>query len=123
MKKFITVSLAAGLLAIGSSALLAEPSTNSPAGSPPTTTHTAKDPAKKALARRQLMEILGVTKSDFKGLAPADRIAKTKTLVDKKISELEAKQTAGSLTTKEQSDLAVLQKFAKRAHAKAKTDS
>jgi len=121
MKKFITVSLAAGLLAIGSSALMAEPTTNSPAGSAPTTTsQTAKDPAKKALARRQLMEILGVTKSDFKGLTAEDRIAKTKTLVDQKISQLEAKQTAGSITTKEQSDLALLKKFEKHATKKAK---
>ena len=69
------------------------------------------------------MAILGVTKGDFKGLTPEDRNAKIKTLVEKKVSELEAKQTAGSITSKEQSNLALLKKFEHRAHAKPKTES
>ena len=122
MKKFITVSLAAGLLAICPSALRADDTTNSPATSAPTTTTTPTAP-KKALQRRELMSILGLTRADLKGLTTEDRNTKIKTLADKKITELEAKQTAGSITSKEQSNLALLKKFEHRAHAKPKTES
>ena len=128
MRKFIVISLTAGLLAIGPCALFADSSTNSPANSAQTTNTPSApkkglDAEKKGQQRRELMTILGVTKADLKGLTPEDRNAKIKTLATKKISELEAKQTAGSLTTKEQSDLALLKKFEKHAHAKKKTDS
>jgi len=129
MKKFMTVSLAAGLLAICTSALRADDTTNSPATSAPTTTTTpsvpkkALDPEKRALQRRELMSILGLTRAELKGLTTEDRNAKIKTLADKKITELEAKQTAGSITSKEQSNLALLKKFEHRAHAKPKTES
>ena len=127
MKRFITVSLTAGLLAIGSSALLADSATNSTANSAQTVTPSApakaSDTEKKTQERRRFMALLGVGKGELKGLSPEDRKTKIKSLADKKISELEAKQTAGSITDKEQSDLSLLKKFEKRAKTKPKTDS
>jgi hypothetical protein len=69
------------------------------------------------------MAILRITRADLKGLTPVDRTAKIKTAVDNKIAELETKQAAGSLTEKEQSNLALLKKFEKHGHAKPKTQS
>jgi hypothetical protein len=122
MKNWITVSLAAGLLAISPSALLADSSTNS---TPNTGQLTSPKPdaAKKGAQRREIMAILGISKVDLKGLTQEDKAAKLKAAADKKIAELEKKQTAGSLTDKEQSDLALLKKFEKHGRAKAKTDS
>ena len=114
----MTISLAAGLLAIGSSALLAQESTNvTPnAGQVAPQTPNAK---KKAEQRNRILAILGLTRQDLKGLTPADRRAKIKSLADAKIAQLQQKKTAGSLTDKEQSDLDALKKFEQRGHAKA----
>jgi hypothetical protein len=122
MRKWIAVSLAAGFLAISPSALVAQSSTNSTTNSGQTTT-TKPDAAKKAEQHRQIMAILGITKADLKGLTPEERAAKIKTATDNKIAELEKKQAAGTLTEKEQSDLALLKKSQHHGHAKAKTDS
>jgi hypothetical protein len=121
MKNWITISIAAGLLAISSSALLADTATNSLPNSGQNTTKSP-DAAKKAAERRQLLAILGISRADLKGLTPEDRKAKIKEAADKKMAELEQKQTAGSLTAKEQSDLDLLKKFEHHAHAK-KSDS
>ena len=129
MKKWITISLATGLLAICPSALLADSSTNSTANSGQITTPTpgaakkTDDAKKKGAQRREVMAILGLTKADLKDLAPEDRTAKIKEAADKKIAELQKMQAAGTLTEKEQSNLALLKKFEQKGHAKKKTDS
>jgi hypothetical protein len=129
MKKWITVSIAAGLLAICPSALRADNSTNSTANSAqittpaPNATQKTEDAKKKGAQRREVMDILGMTKADLKGLTSEDRTAKIKDAADKKIEELEKKAVAGSLTDKEQSNLALLKKFERHGHAKAKTNS
>jgi hypothetical protein len=118
MKKWITASLAAGLLAICPSALLADSSTNSSPNTGSLTT-TKPDAPKKGEQRRQIMAILGITKAELKGLAAEDKTAKLKEAAHKKIAELEAKQTASSLTETEQSNLALLKKFEKHGHKKS----
>jgi putative heme degradation protein len=129
MSKWITVSLAAGLLAICPSALRAQSSTNSAANSGQITTSTpdtAKkeaDAKKKGAQRREVMAILGITRADLKGLTTGAKSARLKAAADAKIAELQSKQAAGTLTSKEQSNLALLKKFEHHGHGKAKTDS
>jgi hypothetical protein len=131
MSKWITVSLAAGLLAICPSALLADSSTNSTANSgqittPTPTPDTAKkeaDAKKKGAQRREVMAILGISRADLKGLTTEAKSAKLKAAADAKIAELQTKQAAGTLTSKEQTNLALLKKFEHHGHGKAKANS
>lgn len=129
MKKLIIVPLLAGLFSISSSTLLAQtltnatPNTGQLAPNSRGATKNTDDAKKKGAPRREVMAILGFTRADFKGLTPENRAAKLKDAANKKIAELESKQTAGSLTEKEQTDLALLKKFEHHGHAKAKTAS
>ena len=113
MKKLMTVSVVAALLAICSPSLLAQDTTNTPPNAAQT-----PDAAKKGAQMRQILAILGMDRKDLKGLAPEDRRAKIKDAADKKIAELQQKKADGTLTDKEQSNLALLQKF--EQHGKAK---
>jgi hypothetical protein len=118
MKKWIFISLTAGLLAMSPSALLAQSSTNSTPNSGATTPSP-----KKGADRAKVLAILGMTNKDLKGMAPEDRRAKVKDAAEKKITELEQKKAAGSLTTKGQSDLDTLKKFVSHGKGKKKSDS
>jgi hypothetical protein len=125
MKKWIAVSLTAGLLSISPSALLAQSSTNATSNAEQITTPAPKaakqadDAKKKGEQRRQVLAILGLTKADLKSLTAEDRTAKIKDAADKKIAELEKKKADGSLSDKEETDLALLKKFERHGHKKA----
>jgi hypothetical protein len=119
MKRIIILTLAAGLLSVGTPALVAQVSTNSP-GQNATQT---PNPHKRQLERRKMMKLLGLTAKELKGLTPEDRRAKIKEATDQKIAQLEQKKTDGTITTEEQSDLAFLQKRLEHATAKPTTDN
>jgi hypothetical protein len=129
MRKWITVLLAAGLLTICPSSLRADVTTNSTPNPGQITTDTpgagkkGLDAKNKGAQRREIIALLGMKRSDLKGLTPEERTSKLKSAADKKIAELETKKAAGSLTDKEESNLTLLKKFERHAHAKKKTDS
>jgi len=119
MKRIIILTLAAGLLSVGTPALVAQVSTNSPGqnGTPNPDAH------KKQMERRKMMKLLGLTQQELKGLTPEDRRAKIKEATDQKIAELQQKKTDGTITTEEQSDLAFLEKRSQHAAAKPTSDN
>jgi phage I-like protein len=117
MKKLITC-LTAGLLVIGAQSLMAQSATNS------VNTPGTQTPGQHKEQHLVLLKILGLTHADLKGLTPAERQAKMKTAATNVVAELQAKKANGTLTTKEQADLDIVQKYlAHPGHKKAKTPS
>ena len=101
MMKTTLLSIIAGLLALGSPALLAqEASTNKP----PAAVH------KNAAQTDKRLEAIGLTRADLKGLTPDERKAKIKQATETKVTELNAKETAGTITDQEKKQLAALQR-------------
>ncbi|HUD45683.1 MAG TPA: hypothetical protein VMR33_02580 [Candidatus Baltobacteraceae bacterium] len=119
MKRILILTLASGLLSVGTPALLAQVSTNSP-GQNETQTPS---PHKRQGGRQKMMKILGLTPQDLKGLTPEERHAKMKEATDQKVTELQQKKADGTITAEEQSDLAFLQERMQRAAAKAKSEN
>ena len=116
MKKLITC-LTAGLLVVGAQSLMAQSSTNS-VNQPGT--HTPGE-HRDHLA---ILKLVGLTPADVKGLTREERQAKIKTAATNVVAELQAKKANGTLTTKEQADLDIVQKYlAHPGHKKAKTPS
>ena len=113
MKRITLIYVAAGLLACGP-ALRAEP----PGGTnqPPAAVH--RNPDARAQNQR-VLQIVGLSRADLKGLTPVERREKLKTAVASKISELKQKQTDGSITVQEKSDLAFLESRARHGGKKA----
>lgn len=72
---------------------------------------------------RRVMEIIGLTRADLKGLAPADRRAKIKAAVQTKLTELEQLKANGTITPEQSSDLALLEKRAHHHKAKPNPDN
>jgi hypothetical protein len=118
MKRIVVITLAAGLLSAGTPALVAQVSTNSPGQN-----ETQSSKSQKQADRHKLMGILGLDAKELKGLTPQERRAKIKDASDQKITELQQKKTAGTITPQEQSDLAFLQQQQQHRPKKAKTDS
>ena len=96
----------AGLVAGATPALLAD-GTNQP----PKTFHA--NPEARA-ENQKILEIVGLTRADLKGLAPADRREKVKAAVQAKLAEFKQKQADGAITPQEKSDFALLQKHARK---------
>ena len=119
MKRILILTLAAGLLSAGTPALMAQVSTNSPGQNEIQNSNGQK----RQLERRKLMQILGLTPKELKGLAPEERRAKIKEATDQKIAQLQQKKADGSITTEEQSNLAFLQKRLQRAAGKPASDN
>jgi hypothetical protein len=119
MKRILILSLAAGMLSIGTPALLAQVSTNSTGQS----ATQQPDPQQRQQDRRRLYKILELNPKDLKGLSPEERRAKVKDATDQKISQLEQKKTAGTITPEEQSDLTFLESHQKHGKKKAASDS
>jgi hypothetical protein len=90
---------------------MAQVSTNAPVQS-----QTA---ASKQQDRRRLMKILGLTSQELKGLTQEERRSKVKEATNQKIIELQQKQTAGTITADEKSDLAFLE--SRQKHGKGKS--
>ena len=104
MKKITLLYFAAGLLAFGAPALRADPSeTNQPPAA------VKRSPEQRANTAR-FMQIIGLTRADLKGLTPEERRARIKDAGQKKLAELKQKQTDGTITDQDKSDLALLQK-------------
>ncbi len=117
MKKLVIITMAAGFMAISSTSLFAyEPTNSVPSADQPVKKKV--DPAKRIEERRKFLASVGLAQADLKGLSPQNRKAKVKAAVDAKISALEQKQSAGSLTTEEQTNLAKLKKFEQHQVAK-----
>jgi Spy/CpxP family protein refolding chaperone len=119
MKRILILTLAAGLLSVGTPALVAQVSTNSPGqnGTPNPDAH------KKQMERRKMMKLLGLTQQELKGLTPEERHARIKEATDQKIAQLQQKKADGTITAEEVSDLAFLQKRGEHAAAKAASDN
>ncbi len=112
------LTVAAGFMAISSTSLFAyEPTNSVPSADRPVKKNA--DPAKRAEERRKLLAFVGLTQADLKGLSPEDKKAKVKAAVDAKITALEQKQSTGSLTTEEQTNLDKLKKL--QQHQEKKT--
>jgi len=113
MKKLITC-LTAGLLVVGAQSLMAQsttPTTSTSTNSAPGT-HTPGDHRER---ERMLLRMLGLKPEDVKGLSREARLAKMKTAGENVVTELEAKQSAGTLTPEGQARLEHVQKWL--AHA------
>jgi hypothetical protein len=121
MKKLVTLSLAAGLLAMMPVVAHADSSTNSTSSA---TTQTP-DAKKKHQAeqRQKIMAILKIDRKDLKGLSKEDRQAKIKEAADQMIADLEKRKADGAITAQEQTDLDTLKKFVQHAKAAKKSDS
>jgi hypothetical protein len=119
MKRILILSLAAGMLSVGTPALLAQVSTNSPGQ----TQTQNPDTQKRRQDRRKLMQILGFAPKELKGLAPDERRAKIKDATDQKIAELQQEKAAGTITAQGQSDLAFLQSIHQHGKVKSAADN
>jgi hypothetical protein len=111
MKTKTLVYIAAGLIAIGAPALtLAEDSAST------TTTNAAPAVKHQRGNMQEVLKAVGLLPADLKGLDKDARHAKLKEAVDKKLAELKAKKTAGTLTDQDKKDFAVIQKFESARH-------
>jgi hypothetical protein len=119
MKRILILSLAAGLLSVGTQALMAQASTNTPALTQP----QKPGAQERQQERRRLLKTLGLTSKELKGLAPADRRAKIKETADQKVSQLQQQKADGSITAEGQSDLAFLQHYLQHTKVKPAADN
>ena len=87
----------------GAQSLLAQTTTNSA----PSTTQT---PAKHR-DRGAILQLVGLTKADVKGLSKEERQAKIKSAAQNVETELQAKKTAGTLTPEGQKRLDRIEKL------------
>ena len=122
MKKLITC-LTAGLLVVGAQSLQAQ-STSTTTNSTPSVTpgdkHQGATPEQRKERMAHLLKALDLTQADLKSLSPEERHAKIKETAEKVVSDLKAKQTAGTLTAEGQKRLDFLEKFlAQAGHKKA----
>jgi Spy/CpxP family protein refolding chaperone len=109
MKKLVTC-IAAGLLVIGAQSLVAQTTTNSPT-TPPSGEHQGQGKERMAA----LLKLLDLNPADMKALTPEERRAKMKERGQKIVADLQAKESAGTLTDEEKTRLEKVQKFL--AHA------
>jgi len=110
MKNWITVSLAAGMLAASPSAVLAQDSTNTAPNAAQGAVQTPSAAERKA-ELHDVLAILGITRKDLKPLTREERREKINAAAKNMITALDQKLAAGTLTPKEQSDLSVLKRF------------
>src|ERR1700761_7173622 len=99
MKRITLFSIVAGLLAASAPALRAEPA--------PTNQTSVLE---RRAENQRVMQIIGLNRAELRGLSPEDRREKMRTAIEAKISELKQKETNGSLSPQEKTDLAVLEK-------------
>lgn len=137
MKKFNLMAVAAGLLILGTpAALLADDTSTTKPGDKPGPELREKlrnmtpeerkqwlkdhpDVAKRFEQNRgnfeknrEVLQRAGVSPEQLKDVPPAERRAKVKELIDKRVADLEKKKSDGTaLTEQEQSDLDALQKM------------
>jgi len=62
---------------------------------------------------QRVMQIVGLSRADLRSLTPQERREKLRTAIEAKVAELKQKQTEGSISPQEKSDLVLLEK---RAH-------
>jgi hypothetical protein len=120
MKRFLIITLAAGMLSAVTPALMAQVSTNSPGQS---STLTPDQRVKQREDRKKVLELLALNPKDLKGLTPEDRRAKIKAAADPKIAALKLKKDNGTITADEQADLTLLQNFLHHGGHKTKSDT
>jgi hypothetical protein len=113
MKRTTLLYLTAGLLAFGSTTLLADTTTNEP---PATTHHEGKHGG----GNKEFLHAIGLTQSDLKGLSKEDRRSKIQSSAEAAETALKQKETAGTITDSEKTDLALIEKHL--AHGKKKAD-
>jgi len=118
MKKLFTC-ITAGLLVLGAQSLMAEDSTNSTPSSPTTGEHQKATPEQRKERMAALLKMLDLTPADVKGLSREDRQTKMKDAAEKVVADLQAKQTAGTLTAEGQTRLEKVQKYLAHANHKA----
>ncbi len=119
MKRILILSLAAGMLSVGTPALLAQVSTNS-TGQTVTQTPTGQE---RAANRHKLLKLLGLDAKELKALTPEERRTKIKDATDQKIAQLQQQKADGTITADGQSDLAFLQNSLKHGKRKPTTNS
>ncbi len=109
MKRITLFYALAGLLIAAVPALRAEPA--------PTNQNSA-------LARRaenqRVMEIVGLNRAELRGLTPEERREKMRTAIEAKITELKQKESNGSISPLEKSDLTLLEKRVHHGKGKKK---
>ena len=110
MKKLV-LCLTAGLLVIGAQSLLAQTSAVVSSTATNTTTTTPGAHPARGDHERVLLRMLGLKAEELKGLTREARLAKMKTAAQTVITELEAKQSAGTLTPEGQTRLEHIQKW------------
>jgi hypothetical protein len=113
MKKVITC-LTAGLLVIGAQSLRAQSSTNTTSSA--TTETPAAPAAHKALTpeqrkeRREAMKLIGLDAQDLKGLSREERADKVKDALEKFKADEKAKKDAGTFTSEDKDNVALVEK-------------
>lgn len=108
MKRILTY-VAAGLLLIGAQSLMAQSTTNS------VPTKPGAHQGDRRERMEHLLKILDLKREDLKGLTPQERQAKIKDRAETVVSDLKAKQSAGTLSDEGQKKLKFLENYL--AHA------
>jgi hypothetical protein len=116
MKKLVTC-LTAGLLVVGAQSLMAQ-STTPTSSTISTNSNTVTAPGIQTPGEHQnrereriLLRMLGLRPEDLKGLSREARLAKMKTAGENVVAELQAKQSAGTLTPEGQNRLEHVQRW------------
>jgi len=112
MKRTTLVCITSALLAFATPALTADTTTNE---APATVHHEGKRGDNRAF-----LHAIGLTAADLKGLSKEDRRSKIESAAESTEAALKQKETAGTITDQEKTDLAMIEK--RLAHAKKNTN-